>query len=100
MQGIKKEVGMELHLEGLQFAGSEPLLILISPPLFSAQTFQVLVSVGRHNDCNVYENLVGKSASNHLKPGLKGARGRLLLGVVVGRNKHPENARMKYDKGR
>ena len=36
-------------------------LFLVSFALLSSQAFEVVVSMGRHNDSNVYEDLIGKS---------------------------------------
>src|ERR1700691_935594 len=99
MEGVEKKMGMELHLESLQFTGGERLLILVLLALLSLQTFQVVVSMGRHNDRNEDQGLVGKSVPDHLDPGLKRARQVLMKRVIVGRNQHPEYACVKKHKG-
>jgi hypothetical protein len=51
--------------------------------------------MGRHNDSNVYEDLIGKSVPDHLNPRLKGAWQISLQTVVIRRDKYPQDARVE-----
>src|SRR5271155_335969 len=99
MQGIKKKMRMELHLERLQFTGSERLPILISLSLLPSHTFKVLVSVSSDDDCEVEKRFVSKSGSNKLKPGMNRAPSGTVQQVVIGCGRYQNYPRVKQDKG-
>jgi hypothetical protein len=54
--------------------------------------------MGRHNDSNVYEDLIGKSVPDHLNPRLKGAWQISLQTVVIRRDQYPQDARVEHNK--
>src|SRR5580704_16870421 len=90
---------LNLHLERLQFAGSQRLLILISLTFFTLQSLQVLVGVCCDHDGSVDEYLVGKTEANDVMPRLKRARDVSLCCIIIVRNQHPQNGAVKQDKG-
>jgi hypothetical protein len=56
---------MQLHLQRLQFAGGECLLIFILFGFFSANAFQILVSVSADNIGDLYKRIIREAAPNH-----------------------------------
>jgi hypothetical protein len=88
MESVEKKVRAKLRLQGMQFAGHERLLILIALALFPSQAFQVFISMARHNNGNVDEDLVGESCPNRFEPCMEGTSQVFLLDVIEGWNQN------------
>ena len=88
MERVERKVRAKLRLQGMQFAGHEHLLILIALALFPSQAFQVFISMARHNNGHVDEDLVGESCPNRFEPCM---HGRNQPGIFAGRHRRAES---------
>lgn len=98
MESVEKKVRAKLRPQGMQFAGHERLLILIALALFPSQAFQVFISMARHNNGNVDEDLVGESCPNRFEPCMEGTSQVFLLDVIEGRNQNRLDPRLQKHK--
>src|SRR5271156_6511389 len=91
MQSIEEKVGMQLHLERVELAGRQGLLVFGPLQLLAPVPLQVIIGMrrqeGRHIDCDN----VRKPIMNEQQRASDGASEKPLRGLVPQRKNQPAN---------